>query len=57
MYTYKSFFHNCMYYRRRDKARLEMNRIFGKVIQKRRASQSGGHEVDVLDTLLHETYK
>ena len=34
-----------------------MSKIFGEVIRKRRASQIGGHEDDVLDTLLHETYK
>lgn len=49
--------HTKYHSRKRDKARLEMNKIFGDVIQKRRASQSGGHEVDVLDILLHTTYK
>ena len=34
-----------------------MNKIFGEVIRKRRTNQIGSHEVDVLDTLLHETYK
>lgn len=34
-----------------------MNKIFGEVIRKRRASPGGDHEDDVLDTLLNTTYK
>ncbi|XP_064402293.1 lanosterol 14-alpha demethylase-like isoform X2 [Halichondria panicea] len=44
-------------FRKRDHARLEMYKIFGDVIQRRRESSQGDHEDDVLDTLLHTTYK
>ena len=45
--------------RRRDRARLEMNRIFGEVIQARRASKRSPdeEEEDVLGILLTTTYK
>lgn len=44
-------------FRRRDRARLEMNRIFSEVIQHRRERPSETYEDDILNTLLHATYK
>ena len=43
--------------RKRDKARLEMNTIFKDVIQKRRDNQHEEYEDDILNTLMHGTYK
>lgn len=45
--------------RRRDRARLEMNRIFGEVIQARRANKGSPdeEEEDILGILLNTTYK
>ena len=45
--------------RRRDHARLEMNRIFGEVIQARRANKGSPdeEEEDILGILLNTTYK
>ena len=34
-----------------------MNGIFAEVIKKRRESRMGDHEDDMLDNLLHSTYK
>lgn len=44
-------------YRKRDKARLEMNSIFKEVIRKRRESPDEKYEDDILNTLMHATYK
>lgn len=43
--------------RKRDKARMEMNQIFCEIIKKRRERVVSEHEDDILDYLLHATYK
>jgi sterol 14-demethylase len=44
-------------FRKRDRARIEMNGIFKEVIRKRRENPGGEYEDDILNTLIHATYK
>ena len=43
--------------RKRDKAREEMYQIFCEIIKERRERMVSQHEDDILDYLLHATYK
>ena len=44
-------------FRRRDRARQEMQKIFNSVIENRRKSSDYDDEGDILSTLINSTYK
>ncbi len=44
-------------FRRRDRARQEMAKIFNAVIENRRKSSDHENEEDILSTLMNSTYK
>ena len=44
-------------FRRRDRAREEMEKIFSAVIEKRRQLPDEDYEEDVFNTLMNSTYK
>ena len=47
----------CVRFRKRDRARIEMNDIFKEVIRKRRENPDEEDKDDILNTLIHATYK